>query len=184
MDTLSSFGHKSARTLGFQLSCYIHVIFCKPRPSTLAPPRVRGSCLFIRRAKASRVKYCGIAGQAQARECEAAMTPSPFLQPVFDRFLNIDNHPSRLTLAVSIAILILYGVYQRIFHPLAKVPGPVVASLTRLWLGRQFRDLKMHRVEMALHHRYGSVVRIAPTEVSVSSPQAMQLLYGTFPFPT
>ncbi|KAL7949968.1 cytochrome P450 [Trichoderma barbatum] len=105
----------------------------------------------------------------------AAMTPSSFIQPAL-----LDNgiRPSLPTLAIVIAIFTLYWVYQRIFHPLSKVPGPLIASLTRLWLGRQFRSLKMHRIEMGLHHRYGSVVRIAPTEVSVSSPQAMQLLYG------
>ncbi|EHK20388.1 uncharacterized protein TRIVIDRAFT_224106 [Trichoderma virens Gv29-8] len=106
------------------------------------------------------------------------MALSSFIQSVYDRLLDVSNRPFRLTLAIGIATSILYGTYQRIFHPLAKVPGPVVASLTRLWLGRQFRSLKMHRIEIALHHRYGSVVRIGPKEVSVSSPQAMQLLYG------
>jgi hypothetical protein len=98
--------------------------------------------------------------------------------------LIVENSPSLGWLAALFAASVfLYVVYQRTLHPLAGIPGPTIASLTRLWLGRQFRKKAMHRVEIALHRRYGSVVRIAPTEVTVSSPQAMHLVYGTYHSP-
>jgi hypothetical protein len=37
----------------------------------------------------------------------------------------------------------------------------------------------MHEVDLALHEKYGPLVRISPNEVSVWSAQAVKLVYGT-----
>ncbi|KAI0468464.1 cytochrome P450 [Xylaria cf. heliscus] len=66
-------------------------------------------------------------------------------------------------LAVS---LVLYRLY---IHPLRKVPGPFFARVTELWRtthyfrGTWFDDI------IELHRKYGPVVRISPSEVSVTN---------------
>jgi cytochrome P450 len=78
-----------------------------------------------------------------------------------------------------VAVAIAYVVYQRFFSPLAKVPGPFWASLTRFWLVKVVRESNYHRVAQQLHAKYGSVVRIAPDEVSVSDLDGFRKIYGS-----
>jgi len=75
-------------------------------------------------------------------------------------------------------VLLAYVVYQTTFHPLAKVPGPFWAKLSRLWMVRRSRDGDMHRRMIALHERLGPLVRTGPNEVSVSDPNAIKQIYG------
>ena len=62
---------------------------------------------------------------------------------------------------------LLYVVYQRFFSPLAGIPGPFWASLSRLWYAYIVWKGNMHQVLPGLHRKYGDVVRIAPNEVQV-----------------
>lgn len=78
----------------------------------------------------------------------------------------------------AVVALVTYMIYQRFFHPLAAVPGPFVASLTRLWLLYQSRTLQRHRVEIALHQKYGKVVRISPNELCISDLKFAKTIYG------
>jgi hypothetical protein len=80
-------------------------------------------------------------------------------------------------LAVSwLAYNIIYRLY---FHPLAKFPGPVINALSpipgiiSLLKGRIPLDNKV------LHDKYGSVVRVSPTELSYNSAQAWEGMYHT-----
>lgn len=66
------------------------------------------------------------------------------------------------------AALLLYVVYIRFLSPLAGVPGPFPASLSRLWLAQQSWKGNMHRTTMTLHEKYGPVVRIGPNEVGLA----------------
>lgn len=83
-----------------------------------------------------------------------------------------------LLVAVSIILPLAYVVYQIYFHPLASIPGPFWAKLTRLWLTKHSRDGDMNKVMMALHERHGSLVRTGPNEVSVSDRTAIKTIYG------
>jgi cytochrome P450 len=83
-----------------------------------------------------------------------------------------------LVLTLAILTPITYFLYNRFIHPLQKIPGPFVASLTPLWLVYQSRTLQRHRIEMSLHKQYGPIVRIAPNEISVSDPKYMKMIYG------
>jgi hypothetical protein len=74
--------------------------------------------------------------------------------------------------------LVAYIIYQRFFHRLAAVPGPFLASITRLWLVYQSRTLQRHRVEMALHKKYGKIVRISPNELCISDLSYVKTIYG------
>jgi cytochrome P450 len=74
--------------------------------------------------------------------------------------------------------LILSFIYNVFFHPLARVPGPFVARFSRFWLVYNMARGRFHEVNQALHKQYGSVVRVAPNEVSVVSPEALKTVHG------
>lgn len=73
---------------------------------------------------------------------------------------------------------VVYLVYNRFFHPLRRIPGPVVAGLTP-WV-QLYHGLRgdRHLWLQALHKQYGSHVRVAPNFVSVASVQGLHDIYG------
>ncbi|KAF2472492.1 cytochrome P450, partial [Lindgomyces ingoldianus] len=83
-------------------------------------------------------------------------------------------------LLVSSAAAILLGtiVYRLVFHPLANIPGPKIAAITRIWLAYHSRKGNNHEFEPALHRKYGPVVRISPNEVMVCSEQGVRTTYS------
>lgn len=83
-----------------------------------------------------------------------------------------------LVFCSALLALLSYVSYLRLFHPLARFPGPFPASVTRLWLVYQARTLQRHRIEMDLHQKYGPFVRISPNEVSIADPKYVKILYG------
>ncbi|GKT65505.1 pisatin demethylase [Colletotrichum tofieldiae] len=60
--------------------------------------------------------------------------------------------------------------------PLRGYPGPFLASTTRLWKVLSTASRHTHLDHIALHRKYGTVVRIAPNEVSIASPEAARLV--------
>lgn len=83
-----------------------------------------------------------------------------------------------LSLALLVISPLVYIVYLRIFHPLASIPGPFTASLSRLWMTKHSWDGDMNRTMIDLHDRYGPLVRTAPNEVSVADSAAIKTIYG------
>jgi hypothetical protein len=74
----------------------------------------------------------------------------------------------RQTLPLSIVVFVTYIIYQRHFSPLSKVPGPFLASFTNLWCLRTVLRQHQHLDSMALHEKYGLLVRIGTNHVYVS----------------
>lgn len=68
-------------------------------------------------------------------------------------------------------------VYCRTVHPLARVPGPFLASFSRLWIWKHAREGQMHELQTKLHQKHGNLVRIAPNELSCSDPAAIKEIY-------
>lgn len=70
---------------------------------------------------------------------------------------------------------IFYNFY---FHPLKSYPGPKFLIAARLpylkWMASG--TLVPHFRE--LHEKYGPVVRVAPNELSYTSPEALKIIYG------
>lgn len=62
-------------------------------------------------------------------------------------------------------ILVSYIIYERYFSPLAKVPGPFLASFTNFWWVRTVLKRQQHLDSLALHEKYGPLVRIGPDHV-------------------
>ncbi|KAL4961365.1 cytochrome P450 [Aspergillus stella-maris] len=80
------------------------------------------------------------------------------------------------------ALVILYGVlrvlYLRHIHPYSKYPGPFLASVSRIWLAQQVIRGRVHKTQRELHQQHGDIIRIAPDEISMSNPAAMQDIYA------
>ncbi|KAF2733856.1 cytochrome P450 [Polyplosphaeria fusca] len=72
---------------------------------------------------------------------------------------------------------VLWILYCRTLHPLARVPGPFWASITRVWYIYRIYRGDGELVERALHRKYGPLIRIAPNEVSSSDPAAVPEIY-------
>ena len=76
-------------------------------------------------------------------------------------------------------LLICYIVYQRYYSPLARFPGPFLASFTNLWKLWTLRTGRYDRVILELHQQLGDFVRIGPNEVVIAQPDAIKQIYNT-----
>ncbi|KAJ8128196.1 hypothetical protein O1611_g5439 [Lasiodiplodia mahajangana] len=86
----------------------------------------------------------------------------------------------------SLALYVIYGAIWRLYlSPIAHIPGPRLAALTRLyemyydaWLGGQY-TFKI----MELHKEYGPIIRISPWELHVADPDFYDTLYTGYAAP-
>jgi hypothetical protein len=88
-------------------------------------------------------------------------------------------HPTSAVAGVCLLGLLGYIVYQCFFHPLAKYPGPFLASLTDIWQVYQFLTLRQPYHLTELHEKYGSIVRYGPDKLSITEESAIPLIYQT-----
>lgn len=90
---------------------------------------------------------------------------------------------SVLTILLSVYLIYncLAAIWTIYFHPLRNIPGP------KLWIAFPFlRYIALVRGRMdinmrAFHHKYGSVIRFGPGEVSFITAQAWKDIYGFGP---
>lgn len=66
------------------------------------------------------------------------------------------------------------AIYNLFFHPLKSYPGPLLWRISRL--PRDYYNLRgeLHVPMLAFHKKYGTVIRIAPDELSYASAQAQR----------
>lgn len=81
-------------------------------------------------------------------------------------------------LAYFIGLYASLVFYRLLFHPLGKIPGPYGARLSGLWFSYSLRNMPAFRRLEALHSQYGPVVRVGPSDVSVTHPEAVDIIYG------
>ncbi|WPH01320.1 putative cytochrome P450 [Acrodontium crateriforme] len=82
------------------------------------------------------------------------------------------------TISLLLACGVIVTIARYLSHPLLRVPGPWLARFTRLWELIQIRQDHFEEVSIALHEKYGPVVRLAPNRYSISTPDAVQQIYG------
>ncbi|KAG4425991.1 hypothetical protein IFR04_000935 [Cadophora malorum] len=82
-------------------------------------------------------------------------------------------------LATAITYELGWILYCSYFHPLRSIPGPFLASFSRVWIVSMTARGDMEKTERALHKKHGYLVRIAPNEVSCSDPEAIRIIYST-----
>ncbi|ESK87713.1 cytochrome p450 [Moniliophthora roreri MCA 2997] len=83
-----------------------------------------------------------------------------------------------ITLAVSIACYRLSP-----FHPLARVPGPTIHKITKLWGVWWCWKGQQHILNKQLHDKYGPVVRTGPNEISTIDVSAVHSVLGASGLP-
>lgn len=69
-------------------------------------------------------------------------------------------------------------LYCQFLHPFYDIPGPFLASFSRLWIAASVAGGKAELTQRELHKKYGPLVRIAPNEVSVADPEAIKIIYS------
>ncbi|PKY04740.1 cytochrome P450 [Aspergillus campestris IBT 28561] len=68
--------------------------------------------------------------------------------------------------------------YRLFFHPLAKVPGPLLAHATYLYsFWHNLNGARFYLQIEKLHQQYGPIVRITPNEVHLSDPTSCDKIY-------
>ncbi|KAH6618193.1 cytochrome P450-like protein [Chaetomium sp. MPI-SDFR-AT-0129] len=80
--------------------------------------------------------------------------------------------------SLLLALLLARLIRNRFHNGLHKYPGPFLASLTDWW---RFWDVYRRRPELshiALHRRYGPVVRLGPNTLSFADPEVLKVVYG------
>ncbi|GAB7337947.1 hypothetical protein MBLNU457_4327t1 [Dothideomycetes sp. NU457] len=82
--------------------------------------------------------------------------------------------------ASSVLALTAYVAYKLYLDPLRRYPGPYLASITDLWrmLDAAFGAHKPPS-DIALHQKYGDVVRKGPNVLSFAQAEAVADIYGT-----
>lgn len=76
------------------------------------------------------------------------------------------------------SLLLLYFCLNYFYNSLNAFPGPFWAHLTDIW---RYVDVKGRRPELthiALHRKYGDVVRLGPNTLSFADPKATKVIYG------
>lgn len=63
-------------------------------------------------------------------------------------------------------------------HGIRSYPGPFLAKFTNLWLGRIAALGHRSEVVHGMHEKYGTFVRLAPNHLSISDPDALQIVYA------
>ncbi|KAL0060254.1 hypothetical protein AAF712_012964 [Marasmius tenuissimus] len=105
--------------------------------------------------------------------------------PLFalNRFLSVDISVLSIMLAYftffsSLATsIVVYRISS--FHPLAKVPGPMIFKITKFWRMYICWQGKQHIVLKELHDRYGPIVRSGPNDVSVIDHDSIKKVLGS-----
>lgn len=94
--------------------------------------------------------------------------------------MNIYTFDLRYWCGLGIALVVSYcataAFWHRYLSPLARIPGPFWASITRLWHAYHIFEGDHNTEIIRLHEQHGHFVRIAPNEVSVSHPAGPKLL--------
>lgn len=85
--------------------------------------------------------------------------------------------PPQIAGLLAVAIFTLC-VWRRYFSAISDIPGPFVASFTRLWHIQRILKGDQNLELIRLHQKHGHFVRIAPNEVSISHPDAVRKVLG------
>lgn len=86
------------------------------------------------------------------------------------------NTTTLLLLAPIVSLVFVLVRYRRLRH----IPGPLLPSLTDLWLqSKVWRGTNTAKIVPELHQKYGPVVRWGPNRVSFASPAAILDIYST-----
>lgn len=76
------------------------------------------------------------------------------------------------------AVYLLKWIFEALYSPLRSIPGPFAARFSSLWYLKQASEAKFEKLNIDLHRKYGSIVRITPDHYSIDDPAAVKAIYG------
>ena len=88
-------------------------------------------------------------------------------------FSSLLDSPISLFAFITVSLWFLQS-YVRLRH----VPGPLLASLTNLPRASWVVSNRAHDIHIALHRKYGKLVRFGPNMISVADPAEIANIYG------
>ncbi|TEA14072.1 Cytochrome P450 monooxygenase FCK2 [Colletotrichum sidae] len=87
--------------------------------------------------------------------------------------------------SLSLAVTLILGIYTSLavyraaFHRLNSFDGPWLARMTNLYItSRALKKLHLYSEVQELHAKYGDIVRIGPTELSINNPRAITPIHS------
>ena len=99
--------------------------------------------------------------------------------PQYLGILNLDDLSARQVLLSTLALVLFLWLTNPAFNSgLQAIPGPFVAKFTNLWRLIDTFKGNHHVTLMNLHRQFGSLVRVGPNAVSISSVDAIDEIYG------
>ncbi|KAF5564804.1 cytochrome P450 monooxygenase [Fusarium napiforme] len=86
---------------------------------------------------------------------------------------------SYFTLSALMGLSLSMLIYRGWFHRLGRFPGPFCARLSNLYITfHAFKEFRLFEEVQQLHRKYGDIVRIGPSELSIIDPRALQALHS------
>lgn len=77
-----------------------------------------------------------------------------------------------------VVLAILLSFLRSKYNGLSKIPGPTLASYTKLWRFHDVYKGQAHLTAIRLHRKHGPLVRIAPKIISVADPKEISKIYN------
>ncbi|KAI1638940.1 cytochrome P450 [Biscogniauxia mediterranea] len=111
------------------------------------------------------------------------LSSSPISQDITQSRLVYGDFQGQST-KILLSFLILFAtyyvipvLYDLLFSPLRKIPGPIWARFTRWWEYRLVAKGDSNLQYIHLHKRYGPVVRVGPNRYSITRPEDVKVVY-------
>ncbi|KAI9848834.1 MAG: hypothetical protein M1837_006350 [Sclerophora amabilis] len=82
-----------------------------------------------------------------------------------------------LLLGVGVVYILGYCIYQLLFHPLAKYPGPFLAKVSNGYAAYHAWKGDLHIDMWRCHVKYGDFVRYAPNRLNVNTSTGLRDIY-------
>lgn len=76
------------------------------------------------------------------------------------------------------AAVVIHLVRNKFNNGLNKYPGHPLAGYTNWWRFFDAWSRKAEKTHVALHRRYGDIVRLGPNVLSFADPRAIKIIYG------
>ncbi|KAG8408234.1 hypothetical protein J3459_018095 [Metarhizium acridum] len=89
--------------------------------------------------------------------------------------------PATIVLVLSVGSCLLVAHLFTTYFRLSNIPGPLAAKFTDFWRYRSQNSKGHAKRLVALHKKFGKLVRIGPNHVSISDPAAVSIVYSTSP---
>lgn len=80
--------------------------------------------------------------------------------------------------AICLGYIVVHVLHNRYQKGLNKYPGPFLASLTNWWRVYIVAQRRAELTHIALHQKYGEIVRLGPNFLSFANPDALKTIYG------